>query len=175
MPWRDIAEWLGFQLVWLVCALGAQRGLNWPGIAAAAVFTAALGLKRWPRTDLVAVAASGVLGLIVESGFAASGLIRYAAPWPVTTLAPAWIIALWIAFGATLGGVRQLLGPQWRVRAALTGLVGGPFSYWAAARLGALEIVAAPWAAYLAIALIWGIALPLLLSVRQRLAPEIRT
>lgn len=175
MQRRDIAEWLGFQAVWLACALGAARGLSWPGICAALTFVAAaIHARGWRRADLVSVALSAIVGVVAETTLALTGIVRYSAPWPVATLAPAWIVALWLAFGMTLGSLRRLLGPGWPVKALLLGLLGSPLAYWSAGRLGALELIAGTSTSLVAIALIWAIAMPFLLLVRQRSGDEVR-
>ena len=170
--WRQIAEWLGFQLVWLACALGAAQGRNAPGMIAAALFIGAvLAIKERPWSECLAILASGAVGLVAESVLVSIGLVRFAAPWPNPQLAPGWIVALWFAFGATLSTVASLLGHHLVVKASLIGLVAGPLAYWAGARLGALEITGSAPLTYLAIALIWAIALPSLLIFRQRMRP----
>lgn len=168
MPWRQIAEWLGFQCVWIVCALSAAQGRNLPGIAAAALYIGLVLAQRRPaRADLLAITASGLAGLAAESLLAATGLVRFSAPWPSASFAPAWMVALWLAFGATLSIMRAWLGERFRLKAAIFGAIGGPLAYWAGARLGALEVSGGA-TAYLAIAAMWALALPALLALTER-------
>jgi len=170
MTWRPVAEWIGFQVVWLACALGAARGLDAPGVAAAAVFVlAVLWGRGWARAEIGAIAASGAFGAIAESLMATSGLVAYAASPPGALLAPLWMIALWLAFGGTLPALDSLVGSPLSLRAVLLGGLGGPLAYLAGARLGALEFPGAVAPALLALALVWAVALPLLLHVRRRL------
>jgi Protein of unknown function (DUF2878) len=172
MRWRPIAEWIGFQLVWLTCAIGAAHGRNAPGVIAAALFIGAfLAMKEWSLSEIVTILASGVLGLLAESALASMELVRFAAPWPSPQLAPAWIVALWLSFGATLTTLGSLLGHQLVIKAGVVGFIAGPLAYWAGARLGALAIAGSPPFTYLAIALIWAVALPSLLRFRQCLRP----
>ena len=172
MRWRPIAEWAGFQLVWLACALGAAQERNAPGIVAAAVFIGAvLAMKRWSLSEIVTILASGAVGLIAESALAAAELVRFAAPWPWPNpqLAPAWLVALWLAFGATLSTMSSMLGHYLVIKASVIGFVAAPLAYWAGARLGALEILGSAPLTYLVIALIWAVALPSLLDLRKRI------
>ncbi len=169
MRWQLVAEWAGFQLVWLASALGAARGHAAPGILASALFVAAmLTAKRWAAAECLTILTSGVVGLMAESALVATGLVRFAAPWPDALLAPAWMVALWMAFGATLATFASLLGKRFVAKACIIGSITGPLAYAAGAKVGAIEIVGSAPLAYLAIALIWAIALPSLLVLRQK-------
>jgi len=179
MTWPIAAQLAGFQLVWLACALGAASGRSAPGIAAAAAFLAvrlALDRRALDRRALdrrlgatgLAALAGAALGFVAESVLVSIGLVRYAAPWPSAQLAPAWIVALWLAFGATLPIKARLLHGR-PLAAALLGALLAPLSYAAGARLAALETAAPHWPAYAAIALLWALALPLLIAAAGKL------
>lgn len=167
MRWQRVTEWAGFQLVWFACALGAAQGRTLPGVLAASVFLAAvLGGKHWNRAECLTVVASGALGLIVETALVASGLVRFAAPWPHPDLSPAWMVALWMAFGATLTALASLLGQPLIAKAGVAGCIAGPLAYWAGAKAGALEISGAASLTYVVIAALWALALPGLMLLR---------
>jgi hypothetical protein len=121
------------------------------------------------------VLTAGTLGFVAESFLVAAGLVRYSASWPTETLAPTWIVALWFAFSTTLETTRRLLGSHSLVKSTLLGLVLGPLSYLAAERLGALTFAQSPWAGYLAVTVLWGVAYPGLLAVEGRLAQANRS
>jgi hypothetical protein len=164
---QAVAEWIGFQVVWLACAFGAARGLNWPGVVSAALFIVlALSLRRWPAGEIAAVTAAGLLGFFAESALSSTGLVVYGAGRG-SVFAPAWIVALWCAFAGTLAAIEALIGRDAWIKAAGLGLVTGPLSYLAGARLDALTLPA-PLPALIAIALLWAAALPLLLALRAR-------
>lgn len=166
---RAILDFAMFELVWLACAIGAGRGWSWPGIVIAML---AVAVRLAPATNrrgaVLTILASGALGSLAESLLVGSGLVRYAAPWPTVTLAPAWIIALWLAFGTTLDAMRTLLGAHSQAKAALLGAVLGPLSYLAGEQLGALALPQPAWPSYLVVGLIWALALPALLAVQGR-------
>lgn len=168
--WRPVAEWVGFQLVWLACALGAAEGRTTPGVVAAAVFVGAvLAAKKWAPAECLTILASGIMGLVAESALLSTGLVRFAAPWPHAQLAPAWMVTLWLSFGATLTTFATLLGHRFIAKAAVIGFVAGPLAYWAGARLGAIEIAGSWGPTYLAISVMWAVALPSLLMLRARI------
>ena len=177
MRWRPLAEWIGFQLVWLICAVGASKGYTAPGVLAASVFVGAvLAMKRWSPSECLVIITSGIAGLIVESGLVLTEVIRFATPWPSPYFVPAWIIALWVAFGATLSTLASWIGHRFIIaKAGIIGFIAGPLAYWAGERLSALEIVGSVPRTYLAIALIWAVALPILLICRRRLAASAYT
>jgi hypothetical protein len=170
VPVRGLVEWLGFQLVWLAAAFGAARETALPGMLSGAIFTVTVLLASPSvRPTMLTVLASGAIGTLGETALAASGLVAYAAATPAVLAAPAWLVALWLAFGATLGSLAPLLARRPPAAAALLGLIAGPLAYWAGARIGALAVAPLPLA-WLAIAVLWGAALPALIHLHRRLA-----
>lgn len=160
-----IAAVLGFQAVWLACALGAAQGTALPGLVASAAFVAARLITSAPSTGLaITAAASAVIGAIAETLLAWTGVVTHAAPWPGSHIAPAWIIALWLAFGAALGPVRALLGtsPPWLV--SLAGGAAGAAAYYAGHRLAALHLSDPLALGIAAVTALWAVALPVLLK-----------
>lgn len=160
---------VGYQLVWFAAVIGAGRGHAWPGVVAALVFVggqAAMSHAR--RSDLRLVACALLLGVLIDTLLAQGGWLTYAARWPHTNLAPAWILALWAAFAMTLN--HSLLVVQRRIGlAAVLGACGGPLSYWGAAR-GWHAVAFAPpaWWTLVALAMAWALALALLAVLAQR-------
>lgn len=168
MQRRLLVVFAGFQLVWLICAVGAGRGASTPGIAAAAAFIAAqVACSRRAGATALTVAVAGLIGFCAESLLAAGGLVHYAAPWPSAHIAPAWIVALWMAFGTTLGTMEEALGRHQIATSAVIGGVFGPISYVAGARIGALTLPDASNASLIAVAAIWGMALPFLILMSR--------
>ena len=164
-----------FQIVWVSCAVGAARGQSWPGIVTAAVLVAwhLFSAPKWgPAT--VTVLAAGIIGFVAESLLVAAGLLRYSAAYPTESLAPAWIVALWLAFGTTLETTRRLLGSHPLAKSTLLGLSLGPLSYLAGERLGALAFSEPLWPSYLAAAMVWCVAYPGLLALERTLTQDDR-
>ncbi len=163
MSWRSIAEWLGFQIVWLTCALGAANGRSAPGIIAAVVFALFVSVANRRNTlDALCIAATGLVGFVVESTLIILGVVTFSAAWPLASLAPAWIVALWIAFGATLASIAHLLKSRSPLFAVALGAGCGPLAYFAGERLGALQIAEPKTLSFLILSLVWGAALPAL-------------
>lgn len=157
------ASLIGYQLVWFAAVIGARRGLAWPGIAGMLVYAAAqLGSARHYKADLSLMATAIVLGLLVDGGLIRAGLASYAAPWPSTALAPAWILALWATFAMTF--TQSLSWLQTRLWiAVLLGAIGGPLAYLSASRGWHVVSFADPaWRGLLWLSLGWALATPAL-------------
>ena len=142
-------------IVWICAVAGAAAGQAWFGPAAMAIFVFG-HLPFADRHDLRLVAILTPLGFVVDSIYAASGMISYASPWPSDTFAPAWILALWIAFALTLRHSLRWMTER-PVLGAILGGIFGPVSYWFAGNVwGAatfnwslpawFSVIAATWA-----------------------------
>ena len=165
---NTLAAFIGYELVWFAAVIGAGRGLAWPGLGAAAAFIAwrlAVSRHRHIESRLLAVAL--FIGVVLESCWVRSGLIHYAAAWPLAS-APAWLLALWASFGLTIVPLFGYLHTRPWLAAAL-GALGGPLSYAAAARgWHAVIFPVRPQMTLLALALGWAAALPVLTTLARR-------
>lgn len=164
------ANAVGFNIVWAVTVLGAAAGLAWAGPAALLVFaTLQLRLAARPHYDLAAMTVFASAGLVIDSAWSLAGALSYAAPWPAAGLAPVWLVTLWAAFALTLGHSLAWLRPR-PLLAGAFGLLGGGFSYWVGARLGAVELNIPAWQYAAGVGLCWALALPLLIRLTAQLA-----
>jgi len=157
------ANIVGFNLAWLATVVGAAEGFAWAGPAALLVFAAfQVPASPRPRYDLTALVLFTASGLVVDSVWSLGGLVSYASPWPSAALAPVWLVALWGSFSLTLGHSLAWIRRRPFAAAALGGL-GGGFSYWAGARLGAVE-AHIPEALYgVLVGLTWAVVFPALI------------
>ncbi|AER56404.1 DUF2878 domain-containing protein [Pseudoxanthomonas spadix] len=168
--WPNLRNYLALQLVWLAAVAGAGRGLWWAGPAALAVFSALhFGLHWHLRGDAMLMLAALLLGLLIDSIAAASGLVDYAAAWPAASLAPVWIASLWMALGLT---VQHSFGwlvrhPRWSLPVMA---IGGPLSYCGAqASFDAVRLAAPAWIGMLAIGALWAAATGVLVVLASHL------
>ena len=164
----NLLNFLALQLGWFACVLGAAHGHEYLGPLVVALLLAA-HLARHPQRarELRLLAYVTPLGLAIDSSQVALGWIRYAGTPLLGVLAPLWIAALWPLFGTTFRASMGWLRPR-RLTAGVLGAVGGPLSYLGAERLGALEILPARETSLLGLALTWGLALPVLLTLAGR-------
>ena len=165
---KVIVNFVVFQAAWFATVLGAANGMPWVGpivvLAAAALH---LRTTRLPQAEAWLLASAMALGLVIDSLVLATGWITYPNGEWIPGLAPYWIIAMWALFATTLNvSMRWMRGRY--VIAALFGAVGGPLSYYAGAKLGAMIFVDTP-AAAAALALAWALAMPALMWLASRL------
>jgi len=165
--WPVIINAALFQITWFACVVGSAEGLSWPAFAACAVLAIyQLQAKRRHVTDLKLVLVSIVLGLIVDTLWVQSGVLIFTDQRPFAALAPAWIIALWVGFALTINHSLAWLD-RTPLLPAVVGAIGGPMSYLAGLKLGAVEYQQgiALISVYLAVA--WAISLTILVRVRN--------
>jgi hypothetical protein len=163
--WLTLAA---YEAVWFAAVIGAGHGLCWPGVVATLAFaTWRLTVSAHRRVEWRLLAVALLLGLILENLWVRSGLLGYAAPWPWAT-APAWLIALWLAFALTIVPLFGYLHAR-PLLATLLGALGGPLAYLGAARgWHAVRLPVPAWPALLALAAGWAMAMPLLATLARR-------
>ncbi|MDE2177005.1 MAG: DUF2878 domain-containing protein [Xanthomonadaceae bacterium] len=157
---------VGYQAVWLIAVIGAGHDRWWPGPLALLPFAAwQITRSSQPRAELRLLLTTGLLGCLLDSLYAGSGVLAFAAALPTPALAPIWIIAIWMAFALTLTTTFRFLdGHPWV--AALLGAIGAPLSYLAAARgWHAVTFPHGEAAAMAALAAGWALALPVALRL----------
>ena len=158
---------LGYQAAWFVAVGFAARGLAWPGILACLGFAV---ITWWHsplrRSDLRLVAVALACGLLMDGLLAGSGMLAYAAPLPALP-APAWIVALWVAFAMTLQHSLQWVLARPSIAVAF-GVIGGPLAYSGAARGFDAVAFSMPLPATLVLGLGWGGAMALLVATARK-------
>jgi hypothetical protein len=174
--WPNLRNYLALQLLWLAAVGGAGRGWWWAGPIALAVFAALhVGLHWNTRGDLTLMLSALLLGCVVDSIPAASGLVHYAAAWPSSSLAPVWILSLWMGLGLTLN---HSFG--WLMRrpalAVPVMVIGGPLSYWGAqASFEAVRFAPPVPAGLLTIGALWAAATGVLAIIALRVGRTVTT
>ena len=154
---------LGFQIVWLLCVVGAGRGSWLPGLLAALVFAAVMfAFSRDRRRDMQTLALALPIGFAVDSLLASSPLLDYASPFPSLRWAPAWIMGLWIGFALTLNHSLKAIYRNPGYTLLFAGL-GAPLSYWiAAVKFDATRLAPEIWPSLLLVGIVWGAGLSLI-------------
>lgn len=143
---------------------GAGSGLPWIGPLVVPAYLA-VQLLRAPTPAvgrrLATMGTLALAGWAIDSTQQGLGLLAFAGA-PASWLAPAWIPALWAELAGAEGLLRALGRPDRRWLAAALGALGGPLSFAAGARFGAVSFPADPRPSYLVLAAVWAIAVPLL-------------
>ncbi|MDR3388089.1 MAG: DUF2878 domain-containing protein [Rudaea sp.] len=158
-----------YQATWLVAIAGAAHDCWWAGLLALVVFASwQLAVSPQRRADVWLMLFAAVIGFAIDSTFAQTGLLEYAAATPWEHLAPAWIVALWISFALTLNHSLAYLKTHAWVGSALGG-IGAPLAYLAAAHWGAIVFPASPMPSLLVLAAVWAVLTPALCRLAQTL------
>ncbi|MGH8042656.1 MAG: DUF2878 domain-containing protein [Rudaea sp.] len=166
---------IAYQATWLIAIAGAAHGWWWAGPLALIAFAAwQFSISTLRRADTMLLVCAAVIGFVVDSGFAQSGLLDYSAavPWP--QLAPVWIVALWMSFALTLNHSLAWLKSH-ASAAALLGAIAAPLAYLAAAHWGALAFAQARLPTLLVLAAVWAVLTPALCVLARQLAGTQRT
>ena len=158
---------LAFQAGWFASILWAANGSPWAAVGAALTVVALhLWRARATRTELKLVLAAAAAGAVWENALAMAGWIGFPSGVLTPGTAPLWMVAQWMMFATTLN-----LSLSWMksrlVLAAAFGALGGPLSYAAGERLGAIVLIDRD-AAMIALAIGWALLAPLMLALARR-------
>jgi len=119
------------------------------------------------RRELFFLLLSFLMGLGMDSLFVYFNVTSFGSQaWKILGV-PLWMLLLWPSFASTLALSMSWLRGRF-VLAALFGLVGGPLSYLAGEKLGALQINESFSRGLLIVGLGWGLALLLLVVLRGK-------
>jgi hypothetical protein len=156
------------QAGWFACVLGAANDMPWLGpLVVLALIALHLRLSRRPGPELGLLLSAVLIGLVADSLLVFSGLVSYPSGTWIDGLAPYWILAMWAIFATTLNVSMKWLRNRNAMAAAL-GAVGGPLAYLAGEKLGAITFNQ-PLFALAALAVIWAVAMPLLVALARRM------
>ncbi|WP_025770718.1 DUF2878 domain-containing protein [Thioalkalivibrio sp. HK1] len=178
-------NFLGFQSVWFACVVGAGQGLVGLGPLAAVLW---LGLHLFlsrraaeyesgrSKADEIGIElklflAAALIGGVLDSLLNTASLIAFPAHARLDiaslSISPPWMIVLWGAFATTLRHSLDWMRRRYAL-ALCAGAIFGPLAYLAGERLGAIDL-APSFQGPLAVAVVWGSAMPALLRLRERL------
>jgi hypothetical protein len=169
---RTLVNLVLYEAGWFGCVLAAADGR--PVLALAAVLLSAavhVALAADRSRELALMMAAAVLGGIVDSVTVRLGVLRFAAPLGPEGMAPVWVVGMWAQFAIVFRFcLAWMSGRYWS--GALLGAVGGPLSFVAGARLGAVELLPPLGRSVTLLAVLWALALPTLLLCADRLGPR---
>ena len=136
-----------FQLIWLLCVLNGNRG----AMAALPLLLIHLVMTRDRGADLKMMTFMFFLSQLVDGTLQQIGFFTFANPgFPI----PLWLMVIWLGLAITPNHSLAWLKNR-PLLAAVFGALGGPFAYWAGARLGAASFGWALPQAVLFLAIIW--------------------
>ena len=159
---------LGFKIGWMSSVLGAARDMPWLGPAVLVIVLAAhLRQAERPDLELGLVVACGIIGAWFDSILAASGWVSYPTGQFAPSLAPYWIVTMWMLFATTLN--RSMTWLKGRLAlAAVMGAIAGPMSYYAGSKLGGI-VFETPASAMVVLSVGWALIMPVVVLLSERL------
>jgi len=164
---ENLVNFAWFQVLWFLGVLTAPSNET----AAVPVLIAVLvgGYLYYIRQDLNIIFVSRVamvtaVGIALETMWISLGFINYIHSDMTYNLPPFWLSCLWLSVALSLAYSLAWLKRN-LIMAAAFSLLSCPLSYYAAQRLGALDITLSFPAFMLTIALSWAILIPLSLAL----------
>jgi hypothetical protein len=134
-----VANALMMKAAWLCCVIG---GASYGAVALAVMFALSIWSREFAR-DLPFVLMLGAIGLCLDTVWMYAGILDYgpaAIGLPLgITVAPSWIIMLWLAVGLSIRHSLYFLVNRPLFGALLVGC-GSPVSYLTGERFGAVVI-----------------------------------
>lgn len=158
---------LGFQLGWWACIAGVGYGLEIQAMAFCAILVCThLSFSKSPWQEIRLAGIALLLGIGIDSLLQYLSVIDFYG-WVLGPLSPFWLWMLWVLFALTLNGSLVFLKKQPHLTSAILGMVFGPLTYVAGARLGAasLEVTSVH---IFALASAWMLAMPMLVIAAKR-------
>jgi Protein of unknown function (DUF2878) len=155
-----------FYVGWCACVIGSARGLTLigPVVVAALLVCHFARSATNRRSETALIVTAGIVGFVIDTANLSAGVYRFVGR-PDTWLCPLWLVAVWMIFATTLNGSMSWLAGRYAL-AAVLGAISGPMSYYAAARLGVIEFPH-PLVGVLALAVVWALVVPGLLSLAR--------
>ena len=162
-----IKNFIGFQIGWFACVVGAAQGYPLVAVAVASIIVI-LHLLRDNNlySELCLIISAVFIGIIWESLLLASGWLAYASSGGSSIFAPIWLVAMWALFATTINHSMAWLKNRYFL-ALLLGVVFGPLAFIAGENLGAVMFLDRTMALTL-LAVGWAVLMPLLLWLAQQ-------
>ena len=163
-----LVNFIGFQVGWLACVLGAANDKELLGmIIALGVIIYHVVNQGDSRKELKLVLASTVIGLIWETWVLNLNILRYPSHPEALFWAPTWLIMMWALFATTINLSMGWLKGRW-VLAVFMGAIFGPLAFVAGEKLGAVVFLDSILS-MITLAIGWGLLMPLLLWIAERI------
>jgi hypothetical protein len=164
---KKLLNFVGFQVGWFSCALGAAG--DWPllgPLVVGVLLTLQLSQVPSPGKQFRFLLAATLLGWLVDSGLGGAGVFVFPFGSGLAGLCPLWMAALWANFAGTLHlSLDWLRGRYWL--ASGLGACGGPLAYYGGQRLGAMQLGSNAAISLLVIAVEWALVTPALVYLSE--------
>lgn len=157
-----------FKLGWLSSVVGGAQQIPWLGPLVVFIAVAIhLARAERPSSEFMLIVSCGLIGAVFDSALVAAGWVTFPSGMFSDSMAPYWIVTMWMLFGTTINlSMRWLRGRT--LLAAAFGFIGGPLAYLAGHKIGGIEFVDQT-AALAMLAIGWAAIMPLLMHLGERL------
>ncbi|MGO1461036.1 MAG: DUF2878 domain-containing protein [Marinobacter sp.] len=164
---RNILNFLLFQIGWFACIL--YPNLLGPALVLCFLLVHFLVVSQNRFTELQFIGLGTLVGSLLDGLWFRLGVLDDGTGAALIT--PPWLVAMWAIFMTTLSHSLNWISRKIRL-AFVFAPFAGPFAYWSASRMGAVEF---PELAFslIALALGWLVVFPALLLARKSLFPEL--
>lgn len=161
-----LLNFAAFQLTWPLTVISAAKGQPLIGVLATVVWASLhlLFMKQHRLEVLFLLMSAACMGILLETLLMLLNIVHYPLPAQTGTIAPLWIIALWVNVALTLNHCLSWINQRIKT-AFILGLIFGPLAYNAGMRLDA--IVFDPISGSISIAIMWGLSMPALILLNR--------
>lgn len=164
----NLLNFIWFQAIWILTIVFQYQFL-WLALV---LFIIHFFVSSQPRLDGITAASVACIGVIVDGGLAWIEVFIFPESY-ISLPVPLWLVVLWGAFALALRYSLHYLHSSVPL-CVIFGAVFGPLSYYAGARLGAVQFGPSVWQSLLVLAAIWGILLPGLVYWNKQLERGLR-
>jgi len=156
-----------FKIGWLSSVIGGAQHTPWLGPLAMFLIVAVhLFRAAEPERELALVMLAGMIGACFDSLLVAMNWVTYPSGLFLESMAPYWIISMWMLFATTLNVSLRWLKGRYLLAGAL-GLNSGPLAYIGGEKLGGILFVDRN-AGLAALSVGWGLMMPVLVVLAER-------
>jgi hypothetical protein len=163
-----LVNFIGFQVGWFACVLGAANDKELLGIIIAlGVIIYHVINQGDSRKELKLVLAATVIGLFWETWVLNLDILRYPSHPEALFWAPTWLIMMWALFATTINLSMGWLKGRW-ILSVFMGAVFGPLAFIGGEKLGAVVFLDSTMS-IITLSIGWGLLMPLLLWISERI------
>jgi hypothetical protein len=163
-----LVNFIGFQVGWFACVLGAANDKELLGmIIALGIVIYHVVSQADSTNELKLVSVAVVIGLFWETWVLSLSILYYPSHSEASFWAPHWLIMMWALFATTINLSMGWLKGRW-ILAVLMGAIFGPLAFVAGEKLGAVVFLDSTLS-MITLAIGWGLLMPLLLWLAERI------
>jgi hypothetical protein len=163
-----LINFIGFQIGWFACVLSAAYQREPLGmIIALSIIVFHIVSQPNAFHEIWLILAAVIIGLIWETWVLNLNVLYYPSHSEASFWAPYWLLVMWALFATTINLSMGWLKGRW-VLAVLMGAVFGPLAFVAGEKLNAVVFLDQTLS-ILALSIGWGLLLPLLLWLANRI------